>query len=201
MPSARRTHRDQLRRAVVTGELAPATVTDADRIVYRRPRRYAESDRLATMAQTGFAGITDPPSFSRQCRSWIGSRLSYLPGSRLPTEGAVDTMLSRRGVCWDYAHLAIEPRVSDVPPRLVAGYAPELHPMDFHAVARATIARRLCTIARFYRYAVEEDLLDHSPAAHVRRPRLDYESHVTALDRNELGALLVAARVRRRSTH
>ena len=59
--------------------------------------------------------------------------------------------------------------------------------------ARATITRRLCTIAGFYRYAVEEELLDHSPAAHVRRPRLDYESHATGLDRNELGALLVAA--------
>ena len=40
---------------------------------------------------------------------------------------------------------------------------------------------------------MEEDLLDHSPAAHVRRPRLDYDSHAIALDRNELGALLVAA--------
>ena len=59
--------------------------------------------------------------------------------------------------------------------------------------ARTTITRRLCTIAGFYKYAVEEDLLEHSPAAHVRRPRLDYESHVTGLDRNELGALLVAA--------
>ena len=59
--------------------------------------------------------------------------------------------------------------------------------------ARATVTRRLCTIAGFYKYAVEEDLLDHSPASHVRRPRLDYESHATALDRNELGALLVAA--------
>jgi integrase/recombinase XerD len=59
--------------------------------------------------------------------------------------------------------------------------------------ARATITRRLCTIAGFYRYAVEEDLLDHSPATHMRRPRLDYESHATGLDRNELGALLVAA--------
>src|SRR6516225_1577573 len=58
---------------------------------------------------------------------------------------------------------------------------------------RPTITRRLCTIAGFYRYAVEEDLLEHSPAAHVRRPRLDYESHATGLDRNELGALLVAA--------
>jgi integrase len=59
--------------------------------------------------------------------------------------------------------------------------------------ARATVTRRLCTIAGFYKYAVEEELLDRSPAAHVRRPRLDYESHATALDRNELGALLVAA--------
>jgi integrase/recombinase XerD len=59
--------------------------------------------------------------------------------------------------------------------------------------ARATVTRRLCTIAGFYRYAVEEELLDHSPAAHVRRPRLDYESHATGLDRNELGSLLVAA--------
>ena len=36
--------------------------------------------------------------------------------------------------------------------------------------ARATITRRLCTIAGFYKYAVEEDLLEHSPAAHVRWP-------------------------------
>ncbi len=40
---------------------------------------------------------------------------------------------------------------------------------------------------------MEEDLLDHSPAAHVRCPRLDYDSHATGLDRNELGAMLVAA--------
>ena len=59
--------------------------------------------------------------------------------------------------------------------------------------ARATVTRRLCTIAGFYRYAVEEELLEHSPAAHVRRPRVDYESHAVALDRNELGAMLVAA--------
>src|SRR5262249_53200363 len=65
--------------------------------------------------------------------------------------------------------------------------------MEARGRARATLPRRLCTIAGFYRYAVEEDLLDHSPAAHVRRPRLTYESHATGLDRNELGAILVAA--------
>ena len=67
--------------------------------------------------------------------------------------------------------------------------------------ARATVTRRLCTIAGFYRDAVEEDLLDHSPAAHVRRPRLDYESHAVGLDRNELGALLVAAGLGRAAEH
>ena len=59
--------------------------------------------------------------------------------------------------------------------------------------ARATVTRRLSTIAGFYRYAVEEELLDHSPAAHVRRPRLDYESHATALDRNEGGAVVTSS--------
>ena len=66
-------------------------------------------------------------------------------------------------------------------------------PLEARGRARATVTRRLCTIAGFYRYAVEEELLEHSPAAHVRRPRVDYESHAVALDRNELGALLVAA--------
>jgi integrase/recombinase XerD len=53
------------------------------------------------------------------------------------------------------------------------------------------MTRRLCAIAGFCKYAVEEELLDHSPAAHVRQPRADYESRAVALDRNELGALLV----------
>ena len=73
--------------------------------------------------------------------------------------------------------------------------------MEANGRARATIARRLCTIAGFYRYAVEEDLLEHSPAAHVRRPRLDYDSHVVGLDRNQVGALLVAARLGTAAEH
>jgi integrase/recombinase XerD len=59
--------------------------------------------------------------------------------------------------------------------------------------ARATISRRLCTIACFYRYAEQEDFIAKSPAVHVRRPKLDYESNATGLDRNEVGAMLVAA--------
>lgn len=57
----------------------------------------------------------------------------------------------------------------------------------------ATIARRLCAVTGFYRYAEEEALVAHSPAVHVRRPRIDYEFHAIGLDRNDVGALLVAA--------
>jgi len=72
----------------------------------------------------------------------------------------------------------------------IEGFARDL---EARGRARATVTRRLCTIAGFYKYAVEEELLEYSPAAHVRRPRVDYESHAAALDRNELGAMLVAA--------
>jgi integrase/recombinase XerD len=79
----------------------------------------------------------------------------------------------------------------------------ELFARDLEAAgrARATITRRLSTIAGLYKYAVEEDPLDHSPAVHVRRPRIDYESHATGLDRNEVGALLVAAGLGAPSEH
>ncbi|MBK8332793.1 MAG: tyrosine-type recombinase/integrase [Acidimicrobiaceae bacterium] len=65
--------------------------------------------------------------------------------------------------------------------------------MEAHGRARATIARRLGTIVCFYRYAEQEGLIEHSPAVHVRRPKMDYESHAIGLDRNEIGAMLVAA--------
>ncbi len=79
--------------------------------------------------------------------------------------------------------------------RLFAARRPDIECFgrDLEAAGRARATVRLCTIAGFYKYAVEEELLDHSPAVHVRRPRLDYESHATGLDRNEVGALLVAA--------
>jgi len=46
----------------------------------------------------------------------------------------------------------------------IEGFAREL---EARGRARATVTRRLSTIAGFYKYAVEEELLDHSPG----RPR------------------------------
>ena len=49
----------------------------------------------------------------------------------------------------------------------IEGFAGEL---EAKGRARATVTRRLSTIAGFYRYAVEEELPGTSPAAHMRRP-------------------------------
>ena len=62
-----------------------------------------------------------------------------------------------------------------------------------HGLARSTVSRRLSTICGFYRYCSQEAIIDRNPAAYVRRPKIDYESHTLGLDRNELGAFLVQA--------
>ena len=40
---------------------------------------------------------------------------------------------------------------------------------------RSTVARRLSTLASFYKYCEQEQLVDRNPALNVRRPKVDYE--------------------------
>jgi hypothetical protein len=65
--------------------------------------------------------------------------------------------------------------------------------MEANGRMRSTVARRLSTLASFYRYCHVEGLLRRNPAVNVRRPKVDHESHTLGLDRNELGALLLQA--------
>ena len=86
-----------------------------------------------------FAGLKGIELLTAVC-SWVHDRLRYVPGSSRVTDGAVGTLLARRGVCRDYAHLVIALlRSIDVPARMAAVYAPGLSPMDFHAVAEALV--------------------------------------------------------------
>jgi transglutaminase-like putative cysteine protease len=126
--------------ATITGQAPQLPVTAADRMTYLRPSRYAESDRLSAVARAEFGGVTKAQDLLAAVSSWVGTRLSYVPGSSGPTDGAVETLLSRQGVCRDYAHLVIALlRALDVPARMAAVYAPGLDPMDFHAVAEALV--------------------------------------------------------------
>jgi site-specific recombinase XerD len=59
--------------------------------------------------------------------------------------------------------------------------------------SRATVARRLATLTGFYRYAVQEGALPHSPATHIRRPSVARDSQTLGLDREEAVRFLAAA--------
>ncbi|AZZ52489.1 MULTISPECIES: transglutaminase-like domain-containing protein [Rathayibacter] len=125
--------------ASVDGVLEPLPGEEVDRLRYLRPSRYAESDILWATARAEFAGL-EGAALLASVSSWVGTRLAYVTGSSLPTDGAERTLLARRGVCRDFAHLVVALlRALDVPARLVAVYAPGLAPMDFHAVAEAWI--------------------------------------------------------------
>ncbi len=125
--------------ATVEGRAGAASVTDVELLEYLRPSRYCEADRLAPTARAEFSGLAGADLLAA-VSSWVGTRLSYVPGSSQPTDGAVQTLLAGQGVCRDYAHLVIGLlRSLDVPARLAAVYAPGLDPMDFHAVAEAYV--------------------------------------------------------------
>jgi transglutaminase-like putative cysteine protease len=129
-------------RASVTGRAEQDLGGPSDELVYLRPSRYCESDELAPTARSEFRGLTGVDLLAA-VSSWVGTRLAYVPGASLPTDGAVRTLLARRGVCRDFAHLVVALlRALDVPARVVAVYAPGLDPMDFHAVAEAYVEGR-----------------------------------------------------------
>ncbi|RNL58543.1 transglutaminase family protein [Arthrobacter oryzae] len=125
--------------ATVAGTAAPEEPGLMELIRYVRPSRYAESDRLLPTAYAEFGGLQGW-ELLLAVRNWVYSELRYVSGSSRGTDGAVETLLHRRGVCRDFAHLAIALlRSKNIPARLAAVYAPGLSPMDFHAVAEAHI--------------------------------------------------------------
>lgn len=125
--------------AAVTGRGLPEKAGLMELIRYVRPSRYAESDRLLPTSYAEFGGLQGE-ELLHGVRDWVSRELRYISGSSRGTDGAVETLLHRRGVCRDFAHLAIALlRSKDIPARLAAVYAPGLSPMDFHAVAEAFV--------------------------------------------------------------
>ncbi len=123
--------------ARVTGRTEPASGSALQQIVYQRPSRYSDSDLLAPTARAVFVN-DGTRQLMQDVTSWVGTQLAYVSGWSRPTDGAVETLLARQGVCRDFAHLVVGLlRARGVPARLVSVYAPGLYPMDFHAVAEA----------------------------------------------------------------
>lgn len=154
--------------ATVTGIAPIAAVHEIDQITYLRPSRYCESDSLGPTAASEFGGL-EGRELLYAISEWVEAKLTYVPGSSLPTDGAVRTLLAREGVCRDFAHLAVALlRALNVPARLVSVYAPGLSPMEYHAVCEAYVdgawwvvdATRLAPRQSMLRIATGRDAAD-----------------------------------------
>lgn len=157
-------------RATVPADASAAgPPTTAERIEALRPSRYCPSDRVLGLAGRLFAGIRDPADTVRAICEHVHSSTAYTAGSSGPSTDGVDTLLSGRGVCRDYAHaVATLCRASTIPARVVAVYAPGLSPMDMHAVVEADVdgtwsvwdATRLAPRRSLVRIATGRDAAD-----------------------------------------
>ena len=125
--------------AEMSGTSEVLVSSEMDNIRYLRQSRYCESDMLAPTARSQFRGLAGRELVAA-VREWVANEIRYVSGSSSSTDGALRTLISRKGVCRDFAHLVIALlRSLDVPARMVSTYAPGLTPMDFHAVAEAFV--------------------------------------------------------------
>jgi transglutaminase-like putative cysteine protease len=110
-----------------------------DLSMYTLPSRYCESDLFANDAWALFGAI--PAGWDRveAICAWVAANITYGSGSTTQTSGQ-QAYHARRGVCRDFAHIAISfCRALNIPARYVSGYLPDTNanptstPMDFHA--------------------------------------------------------------------
>ncbi len=106
---------------------------------FLNPSRYCESDRLEGFVNRRFSGSGGARVAAMA--EWIGDRFVYQPSGSASLTTAADTLLTRAGVCRDYAHALIAlARAAGVPARMVSAYALDLDPPDFHAVVEVWLA-------------------------------------------------------------
>jgi transglutaminase-like putative cysteine protease len=129
--------------------LAEVPVSDLPAAVlpYLYPSRYCESDRLHRFAYAQFGGLWQ--GYQRVCaiRDWVQHHVAFLSNSSDGNTSACDTLVTKQGVCRDFAHLMIALcRAVNIPARFATGIDygadPALGPPDFHAYVEAYVGDR-----------------------------------------------------------
>lgn len=125
------------RDAVAIEQLAatPMPELPGDVVSYLRPSRFCQSDLLTEFATRQFRGLEGGARIAA-IADWAQSEIAYVPGASNATTSAVDSFVTRQGVCRDYAHLVCSlARAGNIPARYTSVYGADVTPPDFHAVA------------------------------------------------------------------
>lgn len=115
-----------------------------DVLHFLMPTRYCESDHLASSAAQLFGHLPQGYSRVQSICGWVRGNIEYIIGSTNATTTAREVFAQRKGVCRDFAHLAVTfCRALNIPARMVSGYATFAEPPpDFHAVFEAYLGGR-----------------------------------------------------------
>jgi transglutaminase-like putative cysteine protease len=110
-----------------------------DALPYTLPSRYCDSDLFTDDAWQLFGSAPAGWACVQAICDWVHANIIYGIGSTVHTSG-YQAYQQRRGVCRDFAHIAISfCRSLNIPARYVYGYLPDIGvpfdptPMDFHA--------------------------------------------------------------------
>lgn len=114
---------------------------------YLYPSRYCQSDRLQRFAFAQFGGLKQGYERVQAIRDWVLNHVDFVSGTSDGNTSACDTLLTKQGVCRDFAHLMIALcRAANIPARFATGIDygadPALGPPDFHAYVEAYVGNR-----------------------------------------------------------
>ena len=111
-----------------------------DTLVYLLGSRYCETDRFTAIAWSTFGNLPKGWTLVQAICDYVHDRIKFGYEHASPTKTAWDAHAEKRGVCRDFAHLAITLcRCMNIPARYCTGYLgdigvpPEDSPMDFSA--------------------------------------------------------------------
>ena len=120
----------------------PVHLLPHEAVRYLMASRFCPSDTFLSFVESKFGQLAGGAAIDAMSR-WIGAHFTYAPGASHASTTAVDTFVSRRGICRDYAHVLISlARAAAIPARMVSCYAPRVSPQDFHAVAEVWLEGR-----------------------------------------------------------
>ena len=133
----------------VAGEQHPVEELPEDVVVYLLGSRYCETDRLTEAAWDLFGRAPSGAARVQAICDYVHRHITFNYQDARATRTAWDAMQERKGVCRDYAHLAVALcRCMNIPARYCTGYLtdigvePPYGPMDFAAWFEAYIGGR-----------------------------------------------------------
>ena len=121
-------------------------------LVYLLGSRYCETDRLMNIAWSLFGHVPKGWPLVAAICDFVHNRITFGYAHASPMKTAFDAYTEKRGVCRDFAHLAVAMcRCMNIPARYCTGYLgdigvpPDESPMDFSAWFEAYLGGRWYT--------------------------------------------------------